>query len=44
MDGGMNGEVVPVYPLAVKKRGVDVIIAADAVSRVSALSTAFSDR
>ncbi|ORY72587.1 lysophospholipase catalytic domain-domain-containing protein [Leucosporidium creatinivorum] len=32
MDGGMNGEVVPIYPLAVKKRGVDVLIAADATA------------
>jgi lysophospholipase len=33
IDGGENGEEVPLQPLLVKARGVDVIFAIDAVSR-----------
>lgn len=32
VDGGEDGEVVPIQPLLVKARGVDVIFAIDAVS------------
>lgn len=32
VDGGENGEVTPFQPLLVKARGVDTIIAIDAVS------------
>jgi lysophospholipase len=32
VDGGEDGEVIPLQPLMVKARGVDVIIAIDAVS------------
>lgn len=31
VDGGEDGEVVPIQPLLVRARGVDVIIAIDAV-------------
>jgi lysophospholipase len=31
VDGGEDGEVVPIQPMLVKSRGVDVIIAIDAV-------------
>ena len=33
-DGGFDGEVVPIQPLLVKPRNVDVIIAIDAVSEL----------
>jgi len=32
VDGGEDGEVIPLQPLLVKARGVDVIFAIDAVS------------
>lgn len=32
VDGGIDGEVVPIQPLLVKARGVDVLVAIDAVS------------
>lgn len=32
VDGGEDGEVIPIQPLLVKARGVDVILAIDAVS------------
>jgi len=31
IDGGENGEVIPFQPLLVKARGLDVILAIDAV-------------
>lgn len=34
VDGGEDGEVDPLQPLLVKARGVDVILAIDAVSVV----------
>ena len=34
-DGGEDGEVVPIQPLLVKARGLDVIVAIDAVSFTS---------
>ena len=37
VDGGEDGENVPIQPLLVKARGVDTILAIDAVSTVLAL-------
>jgi lysophospholipase len=37
VDGGEDGEVIPIQPLLVKARGLDTILAIDAVSRVLAL-------
>lgn len=34
VDGGLDGQVIPLQPLLVKARGVDVIFAIDAVSTV----------
>ena len=35
MDGGSDGEVLPLQPLLVRAREVDTILAIDAVSRVA---------
>lgn len=34
VDGGEDGEVIPLQPLLVKARGIDTILAIDAVSAV----------
>jgi lysophospholipase len=37
-DGGSDGEAVPIQPLLVKARGLDIIFAIDAVSESTILS------
>ena len=37
VDGGEDGEIIPIQPLLVKARGLDTILAIDAVSAVLAL-------
>lgn len=37
VDGGEDGEVIPIQPLLVKARGLDIILAIDAVSTALAL-------
>lgn len=37
VDGGEDGEVIPIQPLLVKARGLDTILAIDAVSSVPVL-------
>lgn len=37
VDGGEDGEIIPLQPLLVKARGVDTILAIDAVSTVLVL-------
>lgn len=37
VDGGEDGEIIPIQPLLVKARGVDVIIAIDAVCQARSL-------
>lgn len=42
VDGGEDGEVIPLQPLLVKARGIDVIFAIDAVSSCPNNATIFS--
>jgi lysophospholipase len=42
VDGGEDGEVIPLQPLLVKARGIDVIFAIDAVSNCPNNATIFS--
>lgn len=41
IDGGLDGQVDPIFPLIVAARDIDVIIIADAVSLVSAQALSF---
>jgi lysophospholipase len=42
VDGGEDGEIIPLQPLLVKARGIDVIFAIDAVSSFPKNTTIFS--